>query len=114
MKNLSFKISLIIFSYFILFVLIIMSYITIVPEESLEVLENNSPLVKKVENKFSTKKDTVYKILEKPKKIEDIIEREFKEVKEKENTDYNALKIYRIQLASFRDKKKVIKLLKEF
>ena len=106
MKNLSFKISLIIFSYFILFVLIIMSYITIVPEESLEVLENNSPLVKKVENKFGTKKDTVYKILEKPKKIEDIIEREFKEVKEKENTDYNALKIYRIQLASFRDKEK--------
>ena len=31
---------------------------------------------KKIENQLSSKKDSVYKILEKPKKIEDIIENE--------------------------------------
>ena len=54
--------------------LIILSYVSIVPEDNLLVLENKSPLVKKIENKFGAKKDSVYKILEKPKKIEDIIE----------------------------------------
>ena len=39
MKNLSFKVSLIILSYVILIVLIILSYISIVPEENLLVLE---------------------------------------------------------------------------
>ena len=49
---------------------------SIVPEDKLLVLENKSPLVKKIENQLSSKKESVYKILEKPKKIEDIIENE--------------------------------------
>ena len=104
MKNLSLKFSLIIFSYIILIVLIVLSYISIVPEENLIVLENKSPLVKKIENKFGAEKDTVYKILEKPKDIEDIIESELSEKKKNKITQKNVLKIYRLQFASFRDK----------
>ena len=70
-------------------------------------------MVKKVENKFGAKNDSIYKILEKPKKIEDIIERELNR-KEKENTDYKK-KIYlqsNLHLSEIRIK--VIKLLKKF
>ena len=108
MKNLSFKVSLIVFSYVVLVILIIMSYISIVPEESLLVLENKSPLVKKIENKFTTKKDTVYKILEKPKKIEDIIEKELDD-QTKKYFPKDVSRIYRLQFASFRDKNKSYK-----
>ena len=83
MKNLSFKVSLIILSYVILIVLIILSYISIVPEENLLVLENKTPLVKKIENKFGAKDDSIYKILEKPKSIEHLIEDQLIEEKNK-------------------------------
>ena len=43
MKNLSFKVSLIVFSYVTLLILIILSYVSIVPEDKLLVLENKSP-----------------------------------------------------------------------
>ena len=109
MKNLSLKFSLIIFSYIILIVLIVLSYISIVPEENLTVLENKSPLVKKIENKFGAEKDTVYKILEKPKDIEDIIESQLSEKKKNKITQKNVSKIYRLQFASFRDKEKSLK-----
>ena len=56
MKNLSLKFSLIIFSYIILIVLIVLSYISIVPEENLIVLENKSPLVKKLKINLVLKK----------------------------------------------------------
>ena len=67
MKNLSLKISLIIFSYIILIVLIVLSYISIVPEENIDCTREQITINKKIENKFGTEKDTVYKILEKPK-----------------------------------------------
>ena len=106
MKNLSLKISLIVFSYITLLILIILSYVSIVPEDKLLVLENKSPLVKKIENQLSSKKDSVYKILEKPKKIEDIIENELSNSKQIENPQENLSKIFRLQFASFKDKNK--------
>ena len=106
MKNLSLKISLIVFSYVTLLVLIILSYVSIVPEDNLLVLENKSPLVKKIENQLSSKKESVYKILEKPKKIEDIIENELSNSKKIENSQEKLPKIYRLQFASFKDKNK--------
>ena len=105
MKNLSFKVSLIILSYVILIVLIILSYISIVPEENLLVLENKTPLVKKIENKFGAKDDSIYKILEKPKSIEHLIEDQLIEEKKQINTKKN-INTYILQLASFRDKNK--------
>ena len=109
MKNLSLKISLIIFSYVLLIILIILSYVSIVPEDSLVILENKSPLVKKIENNFGEKNDTVYKILEKPKKIEDLIENQLTEKKSNTTVNKNSLKIYRLQFASFMDKEKSLK-----
>jgi hypothetical protein len=106
MKNLSLKISLIVFSYVTLLILIILSYVSIVPEDKLLVLENKSPLVKKIENQLSSKKESVYKILEKPKKIEDIIENELSNSKKSENSQEKLPKIYRLQFASFKDKNK--------
>ena len=106
MKNLSLKVSLIVFSYVTLLVLIILSYVSIVPEDKLLVLENKSPLVKKIENQLSSKKESVYKILEKPKKIEDIIENELSDSKKIENSQEKLPQIYRLQFASFKDKNK--------
>ena len=114
MKNLSLKVSLIILSYVILIVLIILSYISIVPEENLLVLENKTPLVKKIENKFGAESESVYKILEKPKKIEDIIENEIADLKDVKNITGDLKKNYRLQLASFKDENKSKKISKNF
>ena len=46
MKSLSLKISLVIISYIILFALIVLSYVSIVPNDEVIILENKSPLVK--------------------------------------------------------------------
>ena len=51
MKSLSVKVSLIIISYITLIALIVLSYISIVPNDEVMILENKSPLVKKIENK---------------------------------------------------------------
>ena len=67
MKSLSVKVSLIIISYITLIALIVLSYISIVPNDEVIILEI-VPLVKKIENKLGSN-ETVYKILEKPKKL---------------------------------------------
>ena len=114
MKSLSLKISLVIISYIILFALIVLSYVSIVPNNNMIVLENRFPLVKKIENKTGTKSDSVYKILEKPKKIEDIIDKELANVDKGNSLVDDKKKIYRLQLASFQDEEKSKKTSKKF
>ena len=55
MKSLSLKISLVIISYIILFALIVLSYVSIVPNNNMIVLENRFPLVKKLKIKLGLK-----------------------------------------------------------
>ena len=77
MKDIKIKYSLIALSYLFLIFLIIISYVSIIPEEDVPILENAAKLIKEEKNNFSNNKNTVYEILEKKEKsIEDIIEKE--------------------------------------
>ena len=127
MKNIKIKYSLIALSYLFLIFLIIISYVSIIPEEDVPILENAAKLIKEEKNNFSNNKNTVYEILEKKEKsIEDIIEKELGNKQEanleiqKSNTNkiVNTKKKFRIQVASFKEKKKSLevskKLEKEF
>ena len=127
MKDIKIKYSLIALSYLFLIFLIIISYVSIIPEEDVPILENAAKLIKEEKNNFSNNKNTVYEILEKKEKsIEDIIEKELGNKQEanleiqKSNTNkvVNTKKKFRIQVASFKEKKKSLevskKLEKEF
>ena len=127
MKDIKIKYSLIALSYLFLIFLIIISYVSIIPEEDVPILENAAKLIKEEKNIFSNNKNTVYEILEKKEKsIEDIIEKELGNKQEanleiqKSNTNkvVNTKKKFRIQVASFKEKKKSLevskKLEKEF
>ena len=127
MKNIKIKYSLIALSYLFLIFLIIISYVSIIPEEDVPILENAAKLIKEEKNNFSNNKSTVYEILEKKEKsIEDIIEKELGNKQEanleikKSNSNkvVNTKKKFRIQVASFKEKKKSLevskKLEKEF
>ena len=127
MKNIKIKYSLIALSYLFLIFLIIISYVSIIPEDDVPILENAAKLIKEEKNNFSNNKNTVYEILEKKEKaIEDIIEKELGNKQEanleiqKSNTNkvVNTKKKFRIQVASFKEKKKSLevskKLEKEF
>ena len=127
MKNIKIKYSLIALSYLFLIFLIIISYVSIIPEEDVPILENAAKLIKEEKNNFSNNKNTVYEILEKKEKsIEDIIEKELGNKQEanleikKSNSNkvVNTKKKFRIQVASFKEKKKSLevskKLEKEF
>ena len=127
MKDIKIKYSLIALSYLFLIFLIIISYVSIIPEDDVPILENAAKLIKEEKNNFSNNKNTVYEILEKKEKsIEDIIEKELENKKEanleiqKSNTNkvVNTKKKFRIQVASFKEKKKSLevskKLEKEF
>ena len=127
MKNIKIKYSVIALSYLFLIFLIIISYVSIIPEEDVPILENAAKLIKEEKNNFSNNKNTVYEILEKKEKsIEDIIEKELGNKQEanleiqKSNTNkiVNTKKKFRIQVASFKEKKKSLevskKLEKEF
>ena len=127
MKNIKIKYSLIALSYLFLIFLIIISYVSIIPEEDIPILENAAKLIKEEKNNFSNNKNTVYEILEKKEKsIEDIIEKELGNKQEanleiqKSNSNkvVNTKKKFRIQVASFKEKKKSLevskKLEKEF
>ena len=113
MKNLKFKIVIISFSYLILIALIILSYISIVPNESLIILENQKPIIKKVENNFQKNNEGIYQILEKdkPKNIDELIEEKLEE--EDQSLNLNANKWYRLQLASFKSYEKSEKISKQ-
>ncbi len=127
MKDIKIKYSLIALSYLFLIFLIIISYVSIIPEEDVPILENAAKLIKEEKNNFSNNKSTVYEILEKKEKsIEDIIEKELGNKQEanleiqKSDTNkvVNTKKKFRIQVASFKEKKKSLevskKLEKEF
>ena len=127
MKDIKIKYSVIALSYLFLIFLIIISYVSIIPEEDVPILENAAKLIKEEKNNFSNNKSTVYEILEKKEKsIEDIIEKELGNKQEanleiqKSDTNkvVNTKKKFRIQVASFKEKKKSLevskKLEKEF
>jgi hypothetical protein len=113
MKNVKLKISIIFFSYLILIVLIILSYISIVPNEKLIILENQKSIIKKVENNFQNNEEGIYQILEKdkPKNIDELIEEKLEE--KDQSLSLNEKKEYRLQLASFRNYKKSEKISKQ-
>ena len=119
MKDIKVKYSLIALSYLILVFLIIISYVSIIPEDDVPILENTEPLIKKEKDDSINSTNTVYEILEKKaKSIEDIIENEV-ENKQKDNLEkVENTKKFRIQVASFKEKKKSLevskKLMKEF
>ena len=127
MKDIKIKYSLIALSYLFLIFLIIISYVSIIPEDDVPILENAERLIKEEKNDFSNNENTVYEILEKKEKsIEDIIEKELGNKQEanleiqKSDTNkvVNTKKKFRIQVASFKEKKKSLevskKLEKEF
>lgn len=113
MKNVKLKISIIFFSYLILIALIILSYISIVPNENLIILENQKSIIKKVENNFQNNEEGIYQILEKdkPKNIDELIEEKLEE--KDQSLSLNEKKEYRLQLASFRNYKKSEKISKQ-
>ena len=113
MKNFKLKVSIIFFSYLILIALIILSYISIVPNEELIILENQRSIIKKVENNFQNNEEGIYQILEKgkPKNIDELIEEKLEE--KDQSLSLNEKKEYRLQLASFRDYKKSEKVSKQ-
>ena len=126
MKDIKIKYSLIALSYLFLIFLIIISYVSIIPEEDVPILENAAKLIKEEKNNFSNNKNTVYEILEKKEKsIEDIIEKELGnkqeanlEIQKSNSNKVVNTKKFRIQVASFKEKKKSLevskKLEKEF
>ena len=113
MKNFKLKVSIIFFSYLILIALIILSYISIVPNEELIILENQGSIIKKVENNFQNNEEGIYQILEKdkPKNIDELIEEKLEE--KDQSLSLNEKKEYRLQLASFRNYKKSEKISKQ-
>ena len=113
MKNFKLKVSIIFFSYLILIALIILSYISIVPNEELIILENQRSIIKKVENNFQNNEEGIYQILEKdkPKNIDELIEEKLEE--KDQSLSHNEKKEYRLQLASFRNYKKSEKISKQ-
>tara|TARA_B100001057_G_scaffold477399_1_gene546539 strand:- start:862 stop:1389 length:528 start_codon:yes stop_codon:yes gene_type:complete len=112
MKNLKLKITIISFSYLILIALIILSYISIVPNKSLIILENQKPIIKKVENNFQKNNEGIYQILEKekPKNIDELIAEKIEE--EDQSLNLSVKKEYRLQLASFKSYEKSEKISK--
>ena len=113
MKNFKLKVSIIFFSYLILVALIILSYISIVPNEELIILENQGSIIKKVENNFQNNEEGIYQILEKdkPKNIDELIEEKLEE--KDQSLSRIEKKEYRLQLASFRNYKKSEKISKQ-
>ena len=106
MKDIKIKYSLIALSYLFLIFLIIISYVSIIPEEDVPILENAAKLIKEEKNNFSNNENTVYEILEKKEKsIEDIIEKEL-ENKQKVNLDNKFEKIQKVNSNKVQNTKK--------
>ena len=115
MKNIKLKYSLIVLSYLFLVFLIIISYVSIIPEDNVPILENTELLIKEEQDSFINNENPVYEILEKKaKSIEEIIE---KELENKQKTDLekeeNIKRRFRIQVASFKEKRKSLEVSKK-
>ena len=120
MKDIKLKYSLIVLSYLFLVFLIIISYVSIIPEDDVPILENKELLIKEEQDSFINNENPVYEILEKKTKlIKEIIEKEL-ENKQKIDLekDENIKRRFRIQVASFKEKRKSLevskKLMEEF
>ena len=132
MKGIKLKYSLIALSYLLLVFLIIISYVSIIPEDNIPILENSDIIIKEEKDSFINDENIVYEILEKKvKSIEEIIEKDLdnktktdlkKELEIKQKTDLekkeNTKRRFRIQVASFKEKRKSLeiskKLMEEF
>ena len=69
MKSMKIKISLIFLSYLILIMLIVISYVSIIPNENIVILENKSPsIIVEKTMLLTNQENSVYEILEKDKK----------------------------------------------
>ncbi len=113
MKNMKIKISLILLSYLILIMLIVISYVSIIPNENVVILENNSPSIVVEKNDILNQENSIYEILEKKKKdktLEDLIDLELSKKQNEVKSQKIDLKQskYKIQFASFKEKKKSI------
>ena len=106
MKDIKIKYSLIALSYLFLIFLIIISYVSIMPEEDVPILENSGKLIKEEKNNFLNNENTVYEILEKKEKsIEDIIEKEL-ENRQKVNLENKFKKIQKVNSNKVQNLKK--------
>ena len=132
MKDIKIKYSLMALSYLFLIFLIVISYISIIPSDDVPILEHTGSLIKEEKDNILNNENTVYEILEKKvKSIEDIIEQEVEnkkevnlqnEIENKQNDNLEKVKKnknkFRIQVASFKEKRKSFevskKLVKEF
>ena len=65
MKDIKLKYSLIVLSYLLLVFLIIISYVSIIPDDDVPILENSESLIKEEKDTFVNNENTVYEILEK-------------------------------------------------
>ena len=88
MKDIKVKYFLMVLSYLFLIFLIIISYVSIIPEDEVPILENTKSLIKEQKDILKNNENSVYEILEKAKSIEEIIE---KEIENKEQI--NSIKI---------------------
>ena len=112
-----FKNLLVLMSYVTIIILIIVSYNAIVPEDEIPVFKNEKKLVKKVENNFKPNEDSIYDIIENKEslKSEEFKKKELKskKIKKTKNKDDDKLrknKIFRVQVASFKEEEKSIKI----
>ena len=118
MKSMKMKISLILLSYVILIILIIISYVSIIPNENIVILENNSPSIVVEKNNVVDQENSVYEILEKETKsktLEDLIDLELSKKQSEIKSQKRDLKEdqYKIQFASFKEKKTSINVSKK-
>lgn len=108
------KLTLSILSYSFFTFIIIICVNAVVPEKNLPILEQKSELVQEVENEFSRNKNSVYEILEsnEQSKINNILSQSSSDKDTansvSENTNSPKDQIFKLQFASFRDKKKSI------
>ena len=101
--------------YLFFIILIIISFNAVNQDEKLIIIEENQQLIKKVENSFTRNENSVYEILENKANKNSLKKDENKS--RDENLSGGDVKItvgdYYLQFASFKDKKKSDKILKE-
>ena len=106
------KLTLSILSYSFFTFIIIICVNAVVPEKNLPILEQKSEIVQEVENEFSRNKNSVYEILEtnEQSKINNISSQSSSDkdttYSVSENINSPKDQIFKLQFASFRDKKK--------
>lgn len=108
------KLTLSILSYSFFTFIIIICVNAVVPEKNLPILEQKSVIVQEVDNEFSRNKNSVYEILESNEQLK-INNKSNQSSSNKdipnsvsENTNSSKDQIFKLQFASFRDKKKSI------